>query len=379
MKKIILTIQDISLGGGGERVVVNLANAFSDLGYKTQILSISFQNQKISYKLNEDVELTILDKNNQLGLLDKISKKFQKNIFHIFKIFFKIYANHKLSKAKKELFSFKWSKNDIIIDNVLQNNYFFPEIKKNKDLNIFKLIHLDYDNFYRHCKYMKDLKYYKSLILLSDKQKHLWEKLNNNICNIANFIPFTPLKKSNLSQKVVLSAGRMGEEDQKGFLRLIDIWELVQKDGNFREWKLHIVGDGLLKEEILHKIQAKKLEHSIILLPFNKNIEEEYLKTSIYTMASYFEGFGMVLAESANYAIPSIAFDINTGPSDIIDNEKSGFLVEDGNLQEFADKLKILMQNENLRKKFGKNAKEKVQKEFNKEIIMQKWIKLINS
>ncbi|EAL1279317.1 glycosyltransferase family 4 protein, partial [Campylobacter jejuni] len=44
MKKIILTIQDISLGGGGERVVVNLANAFSDLGYKTQILSISFQN-----------------------------------------------------------------------------------------------------------------------------------------------------------------------------------------------------------------------------------------------------------------------------------------------------------------------------------------------
>ncbi|RTI84429.1 glycosyltransferase family 4 protein [Campylobacter jejuni] len=379
MKKIILTIQDISLGGGGERVVVNLANAFSDLGYKTQILSISFQNQKISYKLNEDVELTILDKNNQLGLLDKISKKFQKNIFHIFKLFFKIYANHKLSKAKKELFSFKWSKNDIIIDNVLQNNYFLPAIKKNKDLNIFKLIHLDYDNFYRHCKYMKDLKYYKSLILLSDKQKHLWEKSNNNICNIANFIPFTPLKKSNLSQKVVLSVGRMGKEDQKGFLRLIDIWELVQKDGNFREWKLHIVGDGSLKKEILHKIQAKKLEHSIILLPFNQNIEEEYLKASIYVMTSYFEGFPMVLLETSSYAIPAISFDINTGPSDIIDNEKSGFLIEDGNLQEFANKLQVLMQDESLREKFGKNAKEKVQKEFNKEIIMQKWEKLINS
>ncbi|ECQ9196647.1 glycosyltransferase family 4 protein, partial [Campylobacter jejuni] len=87
MKKIILTIQDISLGGGGERVVVNLANAFSDLGYKTQILSISFQNKKISYKLNEDVELIILDTNNQLSLLVRISKKIPKNIFHIFKIF----------------------------------------------------------------------------------------------------------------------------------------------------------------------------------------------------------------------------------------------------------------------------------------------------
>ncbi|HDZ4944635.1 TPA: glycosyltransferase family 4 protein, partial [Campylobacter jejuni] len=72
MKKIILTIQDISLEGGGERVVVNLANAFSDLGYKTQILSISFQNQQISYKLNNEVKLKILDKDNQLGLLNKI-------------------------------------------------------------------------------------------------------------------------------------------------------------------------------------------------------------------------------------------------------------------------------------------------------------------
>lgn len=81
MKKIILTIQDISLGGGGERVVVNLANAFSDLGYKTQILSISFQNKKISYKLNEDVELIILDTNNQLSLLVRISKKNSKEYF----------------------------------------------------------------------------------------------------------------------------------------------------------------------------------------------------------------------------------------------------------------------------------------------------------
>lgn len=54
-------------------------------------------------------------------------------------------------------------------------------------------------------------------------------------------------------------------------------------------------------------------------------------------------------------------------------------MIEDGNLQEFANKLQILMQDEDLRKKFGKNAKEKVRKEFSKEVIMKKWIKLINS
>ncbi|KQI09699.1 hypothetical protein K777_09810, partial [Campylobacter coli CVM 41970] len=86
-----------------------------------------------------------------------------------------------------------------------------------------------------------------------------------------------------------------------------------------------------------------------------------------------------VLIESANYSIPSISFDVKTGPKEIIDNKRSGFLIEDGNLQEFANKLQILMQDEDLRKKFGKNAKEKVRKEFSKEVIMKKWIKLINS
>ncbi|EHE6409675.1 glycosyltransferase family 4 protein, partial [Campylobacter coli] len=223
-------------------------------------------------------------------------------------------------------------------------------------------------------KKKKIFDYFDTLIILSAKELDKWQEWHKNIQVIPNFLPFASSKTSNLSQKVVLSVGRFTKE--KGFLRLIDIWELVQKDANFKEWKLHIVGDGLLKEEILHKIQAKKLEHSIILLPFNKNIEKEYLKASIYVMASHFEGFGMVLAESANYTIPSIAFDINTGPSDIIDNKKSGFLIEDGNLQEFANKLKILMQDESLREKFGKNAKEKVQKEFSKEVIMKKWNKI---
>ncbi|MEE6546925.1 glycosyltransferase, partial [Campylobacter coli] len=42
-------------------------------------------------------------------------------------------------------------------------------------------------------------------------------------------------------------------------------------------------------------------------------------------MTSYFESFGMVLIESANYNIPSISFDIYSGPKEIIENKKSGY------------------------------------------------------
>ncbi|EAH7311871.1 glycosyltransferase family 4 protein, partial [Campylobacter coli] len=232
-------------------------------------------------------------------------------------------------------------------------------------------------------RYQSRNNFFDNLVILSFCELELWKKHHKNVSVIPNFIPnFIPnisKKKSDLSQKNILSIGRMTLEDQKGFLRLIDIWKIVQKKEIYKDWTLTIVGEGKLKKTIEQKIKEDKLENSIILKPFTKEIEKEYLKASIYVMTSYFESFGMVLIESANYNIPSISFDIYSGPKEIIENKKSGFLIKDGNLQEFADKICLLMDNENLRKQMGQNAKKKIQNEFSKEIIMQKWIKLINS
>ncbi|EAI4084028.1 glycosyltransferase family 4 protein [Campylobacter jejuni] len=355
MKKINIFLKDITESGGGERVCVNLANAFSKK-YEVEIFSFYRSFEQPTYELYKNIKISYLS--NQ-------------NFYHankIKKIFLKTFYRYCLSLLI--ILKFKNVKNEILLAN---DGYFLPFFK-NKKLKYFRIWHIKAPK-----KKKKIFDYFDTLIILSAKEIEKWQKWHKNIQVIPNFLSFISSKTSNLSQKVVLCIGRMDKGDQKGFLRLIDIWEIVQKNANFKEWKLHIVGDGLLKEEILHKIQAKKLEHSIVLLPFNKNIEEEYLKASIYTMTSYFEGFPMVLLETSSYAIPAISFDINTGPSDIIDNKKSGFLIEDGNLQEFANKLQVLMQDESLREEFGKNAKEKIQKEFSKEIMIQKWIKLINS
>ncbi|HDZ5086882.1 TPA: glycosyltransferase family 4 protein [Campylobacter jejuni] len=354
MKKINIFLKDITESGGGERVCINLANAFSK-NYEVEIFSFYKSFEKPTYKLGNNVKISYLGKQN-FYQANKIKKIFLKTFYRYF-------------LSLLIILKFKNIKNEILLAN---DGYFLPFFK-NKKLKYFRVWHINAPK-----KKKRIFNYFDTLIILSTKELEKWQQWHKNIQVIPNFLPCISSKTSNLSQKVVLSAGRMDKGDQKGFLRLIDIWEIVKKDEKFKEWKLHIVGDGPLKEELLHKIQNKKLEHSIILLPFNKNIEEEYLKASIYVMTSHFEGFGMVLAESASYAIPSVAFDINTGPSDIIDNEKSGFLIEDGNLQEFADKLKILMQDESLREKFGKNAKEKMQKDFSQEFVIQKWNEIIN-
>ncbi|EJS9142096.1 glycosyltransferase, partial [Campylobacter jejuni] len=281
-----------------------------------------------------------------------IKKNFLKNFYRYFLSF-------------KIIFNFRQKSNEILLAN---DGYFVPFFK-NKALKYLRIWHIKAPK-----KKKMIFNRFDTIIILSSRELEKWKKWHKNIQVIPNFLPFISPKENDLSQKVVLSVGRFTQE--KGFFRLIDIWEMVQKNEKFKEWKLHIIGDGILKEKIQDKIKIKNLEKSIILKPFTREIEKEYLKASIYVMTSHFEGFGMVLAESASYTIPSIAFDINTGPSDIIDNKKSGFLIEDGNLQEFANKLKILMQDESLREKFGKNAKEKVQKEFSKEVIMKKWNKI---
>ena len=116
-------------------------------------------------------------------------------------------------------------------------------------------------------------------------------------------------------------------------------------------------GRGCVKKAMEDKITTYHLSSTTLIKPFSNDVEKEYLSASIYAMSSYSEGFGMVLIESASYALPSIAFDITSGPSDIIENEKSGFLIEDGNLKDYADKLQVLMRDEKLRKTMGENAK----------------------
>ena len=94
-------------------------------------------------------------------------------------------------------------------------------------------------------------------------------------------------------------------------------------------------------------------------------------------MASHFEGFPMVLLESTAYGLAPISFDIATGPSDIIKHNKSGFLIADNDLESYANHLIKLMSDENLRAQFGAESRKIVRERFSKEVIMEKWRKLL--
>ena len=69
--------------------------------------------------------------------------------------------------------------------------------------------------------------------------------------------------------------------------------------------------------------------------------------------------------------LPCISFNIPSS-REIISDNIDGILVESYDINQFAEKLSILIENQELRIKYGKNAKQNVQR-YNIDTILEKW------
>ncbi len=349
--KVLLTIFDITTFGGTERMVINLAEYLAQNNIQVSILSF-YQKYKYS-KFNLPENIHIFYAKNSPPPAEYQSKR---------KAVYALWFNIKL---KKFLNSF-----DIIISH--DYDVLWPYFK-GKNQHYIKVTHGNYRNTYRHCRV---LHLFDTLVILCNKELPIYQKLyKGNLAVIPNFILKMPKENALLKEKAILFVGRLSGE--KGLLRLVEIWNLIQEEKKYANWKLHIVGDGSFKKDLEQEIRFRGLNDSILVKSFIQEIDQEYLNASIYAMTSFFEGLPMVLLEAISYGLPVVSFDIYTGPSDVIEDGKSGFLVKDHDLEDFAKKLQLLMDDENLRQAMGMRAKEIAQEKFSGEVVFQKWQKLL--
>jgi glycosyltransferase involved in cell wall biosynthesis len=88
------------------------------------------------------------------------------------------------------------------------------------------------------------------------------------------------------------------------------------------------------------------------------------------------EGWGISIIEANACGTPVVASDV-PGLRDSVDNPSSGYLVEYKNVEEFADKIKKLIVNDNLRYKFSKDSIEWAKK-FSWDSSAEKFLSVIN-
>lgn len=146
--------------------------------------------------------------------------------------------------------------------------------------------------------------------------------------------------------------------------------KLVSK--NQQDIELHIWGEGPERKKLNDLIVINHMENRIFLHGYSKNVHQELLKYDVYLMTSLQEGFPNSLCEAMAVGLPSISFRCHEGISELVENGRSGFSVQDGNEEEFINKMEVLINEEEKRKIMGKNA-QKISKKFSKEKVLKQW------
>lgn len=359
--KLLYITNGINGSGGLERVLSIKASALAEeFGYEVHILTLNNQNQNPFFEFSNSIILHDIKVSGNLihylrsyvlGI-KKIVQTIQPDCISVcddgLKAFF-------LPRIIGKNIPIIYERHVSKLIEILENQGL---IKKGLTYLKFFLMDILADDFTK-------------FIVLTNSNQREWRAKKMEV--IPNPLPFFPDEKSSLKNKKVIALGK--QSYQKSYDRLLESWSLLDRE--FQDWELHVYGK--IDESLCLKKLAVKLniENQVFFHHPVTNIEDKYRESSIFVLTSRFEGFGMVIIEAMSLGIPCVSFDCNYGPADIIKDEEDGFLVENGNLKEFAEKLQLLMKDKNLRNQFGQNGRENV-KRFLKQNIVKQWHELFN-
>lgn len=175
--------------------------------------------------------------------------------------------------------------------------------------------------------------------------------------------------------KFILAVGNM-DTNVKQFDQLISIYS--KSDLPNLDIKLLILGDGLLKENLERQVYKLNLQNKIIFKGTIKN-PFPYYKLALFTvLTSKNEGFPTVLLESLACKTPVIAYNCLSGPSEIIENNHNGILVENQNQEQMILAMNEMISNKNLYLHCKNNCSSSVEK-YSIQNIGNQWLQLFNS
>jgi glycosyltransferase involved in cell wall biosynthesis len=143
---------------------------------------------------------------------------------------------------------------------------------------------------------------------------------------------------------------------EKGIYDLIEIWKRIIKD---RKIKLGIMGTPTeILDEWLSKIKRNELGAFIEYLGVTKrrSMIEILRNAKVFVFASRKEGFGIAVAEAMACGLPVVCYDIK--PLNELFDSKGVFFVKPFDFNDFAGKILMLIEDEELRQTAGKYNRE---------------------
>ena len=358
--KIAYVINNMWYSGGQTRVIANKLNYWAEEGHDVYLLTADQFDHGDYYKIDPRVKR--VDYGLGYFCTDQMPKL--KKAFRIIQMLIK---HRRLMKQTLEEI-----RPDVVVSMYDRTIYFIPFLK-DPSVKVVEAHGGRYTWIYSRPGFFGRLlnkielfflRRFDRLVVLTKEDVSKWDV--ERVSYVHNANTFYPEEPSPLTAKVVVAVGRYGE--QKNFENLIEAWAIVHEQ--HPDWKLKICGQGLDNLDAL--IERLGLKDSIICR-LSRDMVKEYQESSICALSSRHEGMPMCLLEAQATGLPIVSFDCVCGPSDIIEDGKTGLLIE-----ELQDKNKLaegiikLIEDEPLRRSMGAAARERA-KLFSPEAVMTRW------
>lgn len=336
---ICILINDLGKTGGLRTVAINLANALMENGHEVLILSAVNHSEKIG---NIKVDTLGLEK---LHCLNKVNK-----VFWYLKCFYSFY---KFSRERNDTF---------IGIGTLMNIMMYSKAPR-----VIATEHTAYKNNNKIIQWTRKLTYskFKKIVLLTQRDKHYYEKINDNVVVIPNFIEGVRKVEYSETSHRVLFVGMLSKV--KGSDYLIEIIKksvLSNSDIHF-----DIVGDGPEFTTFSEAVKSLSINDRVSIHGRLNDVTSLYQNASLFILTSRNEGFPMVILEAQSHGLPVVSFDCETGPSEIIRNGFNGYLIDEFDVEEFSKHLVDLFESISSRSVMSVNSVQSVKKFSKKEVI----------
>ena len=375
--KIVYCTPALYSAGGVERVISVKANYFADVfGYDVTVVVTEGMGKQPFFQLSERVKVINLDLNfEELWGVPFYKKAFlylikQRRFRKLLSdVLMNIRPDFTISVLRREINfinSIKDGSRKIGELHVNRANYRNYEVKDN---NLFLRV---FSHFWMN-RLLKHLKQLDKFVVMTDIARKDWPELDDVVV-IPDPLPYHTDAQSPLSAKRIISIGRYVYE--KGDDLLLEAWAQVVKQRT--DWSLDIYGMGNREPYERQMAQLGIDPQHCHLYGYLKDVHHEYLSSSIFVLPSRFEGFGLVLIESMACGLPVLSFDCENGPRSIITDGVNGFLIPPYNVNMLSEKMMLLMDDVNLRKRIGLNAYKESLK-YDMDHIGLQWKQLFDS
>jgi glycosyltransferase involved in cell wall biosynthesis len=166
---------------------------------------------------------------------------------------------------------------------------------------------------------------------------------------------------------VVLCVGRhSGEKNLRG---LLDAWKLAH-DQVPGDWKLVLIGDGILGSSIEQRVRSEGLESSVVMLAAQP-ADRWMAVADVYALTSNWEGLSNTTLEAMASGVPVVSTRVS-GAAETLGETGAGLVCDVGRMDLFAENLTRLVREPRLRSAMGAAGRRIIESRYAIESIAER-------